>query len=78
MITYNFMISGERTFIKTVIGVIKFKLTVLINYGGSKLRGSKTYCLNYDATNDDDVRPKNRPPNKFKLPFFFLSSYFVS
>ena len=29
LITYNFMISGERAFIKTVIGVIKFKLTVL-------------------------------------------------
>ena len=28
-ITYNFMISGERAFIKTVIVVIKFKLTVL-------------------------------------------------
>ena len=29
LITYNFIISGERAFIKTVIGVIKFKLTVL-------------------------------------------------
>lgn len=29
VITYNFMIRGERAFIKTVIGVTKFKLTVL-------------------------------------------------
>lgn len=29
LITDNFMISGERAFIKTVIGVIKFKLTLL-------------------------------------------------
>lgn len=37
-----------------------------------------TYCLNYDAMNDDDVRLKNRPPNKFKLTGFLLSAYFVS
>lgn len=29
VITYNFMISGEKTLIKTVTGVIKFKLTGL-------------------------------------------------
>lgn len=41
-------------------------------------RAVKTCCLNYDATNDDDVRPKNRPPNKFKPTVFFFYRLILS